>query len=82
MEAEMGKLYTIDRFEDNIAVLENEDGSHINAPSSLISGNAQEGDILERVGDGYIIREDLTRERRERIIGKQKRLFRHRSDET
>ncbi|MCD8106482.1 MAG: DUF3006 domain-containing protein [Oscillospiraceae bacterium] len=78
----MGKLYTVDRFEENIAVLENEDGSHINAPRSLISGNAQEGDILERVENGYIIREDLTRERRERIIGKQKRLFRHRSDET
>ncbi len=78
----MGKLYIIDRFEDNIAVLENEDGSHKNTYREFLPENAREDDILEFTEDDFIIREDLTRERRDKILKKQKRLFRHRSEET
>ncbi len=78
----MGKIYTIDRFEDAFAVLEDESGGHIDVPKDQIPGNAHEGDILEQSETGFIIREDLTRERRDKIITKQKRLFKHRSEET
>ncbi len=82
MESKMGKLYIIDRFEGGFAVLEEDGGDHIDVPREQTPGNAHEGDVLEQAETGFIIREDLTRERRERIIGKQKRLFKHRSEET
>ncbi|MCD8005814.1 MAG: DUF3006 domain-containing protein [Oscillospiraceae bacterium] len=77
----MGKYYIVDRLEENIAVLEDEDGGHVNALRSLVFG-AHEGDVLEVMEDGFTVREDLTRERRERIREKQKKLFKHRSEET
>lgn len=76
----MGKLYTIDRFENGFAVLECEDGSHINKYKELIPDGAREGDVLEFTDNDFVIREDLTRERRDKILKKSKKLFRHRSD--
>ncbi|MCD7771488.1 MAG: DUF3006 domain-containing protein [Oscillospiraceae bacterium] len=78
----MGEIYIIDRFEDAFAVLEDESGSHIDVPRDQIPRNVHEGDVLEQSETGFIIREDLTRERRDKIITKQKRLFKHRSEET
>ncbi|MCD7784045.1 MAG: DUF3006 domain-containing protein [Oscillospiraceae bacterium] len=78
----MGKLYTIDRFEGEFAVLEEDGDGHIDVPKGQLPEGTHEGDVLEQSETGFIIREDLTRERRERIIGKQKRLFKHRSEET
>ncbi|MCD7823360.1 MAG: DUF3006 domain-containing protein [Oscillospiraceae bacterium] len=74
-------IYIIDRFEDNIAVLESEDGSHIDVPIGELPAGIHEGDSLEKTESGFIFREDLTGERRERIKEKQKRLFRHRTEE-
>ncbi len=78
----MDKLYTIDRIEGEIVVLEMENGSHINALRSLVPGNAKEGDVLETAENGFVVREDLTQERRDKILQKQKKLFKHRSEET
>ncbi len=77
----MGILYVVDRFEGDFAVLENEDGSHKNTYRELLPENVREGDILEFTEDDFIIREDLIRERRDKILKKQKKLFRHRSEE-
>ncbi len=76
----MGELWVIDRFEGDFAVLEDEDGSHINAHRDLIPYNAHEGDVIEPCEHGFTVREDLTAQRRERIREKSKKLFRHRSD--
>ncbi len=78
----MDEIYIIDRFESTFAVLESESGGHIDVPREQIPGNAHEGDVLEQSENGFIIREDLTMERRDKIITKQKRLFKHRSEET
>jgi len=78
----MGKLYIIDRFEGEFAVLEEDGGGHIDVPKGQLPEGAHEGDVLEQAETGFIIREGLTHERRERITGKQRRLFRHRSEET
>ena len=76
----MGELWVIDRFEGDFAVLEDEDGGHMNISRKLIRGEAHEGDILESLDSGFEVRKDLTEQRRERIREKSKKLFRHRSD--
>lgn len=76
----MGKIWIIDRLEENYAVLEDEDGGHINALRDLIPYNAHEGDVIEPCEHGFTVREDLTEQRRERIRENSKKLFRHRSD--
>lgn len=78
----MGKLCIIERFEGESAVLEEDSGGHIDVPKGQLPEDAHEGDVLEQSETGFIIRKDLTDERRERITGKQKKLLRHRSEET
>ncbi len=76
----MGELWVIDRFEGDFAVLEDEDGGHMNISRKLIRGEAHEGDVIEPCEHGFTVREDLTEQRRERIRENSRKLFRHRSD--
>lgn len=77
----MSKIWIIDRFEGDLAVLEEESGGHIDVNRSLLSENAAEGDVLELVGDRYVKNNALTDERRKRILRKSKRLFEKRESE-
>lgn len=68
--------YIIDRIEGDIAVCEADDMSHVDIPLSLLPENVKEGSILKIGTDNeYIIDEEAEKERKQRILKKQKRLF-------
>ena len=48
--------YSIDRFQDNFAVCENQTtGEFINIPKDLIDSSAKTGDIIKKQNNKYII---------------------------
>lgn len=68
--------YTIDRFEEDIAVCEREDGAMVDIPCEALPDDAAEGDVLVFDGGTYTLDHDETDERRERIEDKVNALFR------
>ena len=62
--------YIIDRFEEDFAVIELEDGSHAEMPRTLIPFEAKEGDTLT-----IHVNVSLTEERRRRIGALMDGLF-------
>ena len=59
-------MLIIDRFENDTAVIEN-DEEMIEISRSLLPENAKEGDIITASGGGYIIDETATDKRRQEI---------------
>ena len=60
--------YTIDRWEGEIAVLEDRESKEmINVPKEKIENDAREGDILLLQGNTYIVDKEKTEEARKRI---------------
>ncbi|MCI8538144.1 MAG: DUF3006 domain-containing protein [Oscillospiraceae bacterium] len=53
--------YTIDRFEEGFALLEDEAGEMRQIPRTALPPEAREGDRLEGVGTGYVILAEETR---------------------
>ena len=70
----MEKL-VIDRFEENFAVCENENGEWENIPRDELPENANEGEHILRNELGSEIDEEATKVAQERIEKKMKRLF-------
>lgn len=68
-------MLIIDRFEGEFAVCEH-DGEMINIPRSLILGDAQEGDVLKQVPEGYVVDDESKAARRKRIEDLMKSLWR------
>lgn len=67
--------YIIDRIEDNIAILENQDTEEfININTNLLPQNIKEGMILSLINNAYTIDTKATEERRKEILEKFKRL--------
>lgn len=72
----MVTLYTIDRFEGDTAVLEDENGSAVCVARALLPAEAAESDVL-RFADGvYAVDADETAARRAAVLSLQKRLRR------
>lgn len=67
--------YTIDRFEDNIAVLEAEDRTTVSVERSILPMDCTEGTVLLKTADGFVrdLEEELARANR--IKEKMKRLW-------
>ena len=68
--------YILDRFEEELAVLEKEDGSTKNVRKELLAG-AKEGDVIIFCDGGYIVDADETAKRRAAIIEKAKKVFKN-----
>ncbi len=68
------KTYILDRFEENFAVLEAEDGTTVDIPTERIK-NAEEGDVVIFDGERYIADKVRTKKRRAVIAEKMRRLF-------
>ncbi len=68
------KKYIIDRFEEDFAVLEKEEGGTINVPKSFFP-DAKKGDIVTEKNGEYFVDEKLTMERKITIMKKIRRLF-------
>ncbi len=66
--------YIIDRFEEEYAVLEKEDGTTENVARELIP-DASEGDVVIEENGKYSIDKNETEERKRRIGEKMKKLF-------
>lgn len=65
----------IERFEENIAVIETDDKNHINIEKSKLPKNAKEGDfIIEKNGE-YIVDDNKTNELRREILELQNNLW-------
>lgn len=66
--------YIIDRFEGNMAVCETSLGNSVNLTKGLIPGNAKEGDVLIKCGEIFTIDREKTKERKNKILGLQRRI--------
>jgi hypothetical protein len=56
----------VDRFEENIAILETEDG-HIRVPRSELPSQTREGDVLVARDKKWVLEPQATHERRKKI---------------
>lgn len=62
------KMYTVEKIEDNMVVLENRNNNElINIEKKLLPNNIKEGDILDFINNKYIINDKLTNEKRNNI---------------
>lgn len=69
---------TVDRIADGIAVLEKDDMTHINVPSDTLPAGTKEGSKLFFDGEGYTLDLSDEEETRNRIIQKQRSIFKKR----
>lgn len=69
---------TVDRIEDGIAVLEKEDLSHENVLVEILPEGTKEGSVLVFDGTAYLLDVDAEKEAKERIIRKQRAVFKKR----
>ena len=66
--------YSLDRFEEELAVLEDDDEHTLTIPRILLPEGARPGDVLIRDGDRYSPAPDETARRREQIRRLQMRF--------
>ncbi|MCI9625308.1 MAG: DUF3006 domain-containing protein [Clostridia bacterium] len=59
-------MYIIDRFEGDIAVVE-ADETMMNIPRAQLPSEAQEGDVLQKNGEVYVVDHAATEKRKEEI---------------
>lgn len=69
---------TVDRITEGIAVLEKEDMSHIEVPVADLPQNVKEGNVLDFDGCVYSIDSRTEDAVRQRIISKQRSIFKKR----
>lgn len=66
----------IDRIEGDFAVVEVSKGEFRNVPLSLIEGSARDGSVLNNIESRYIVDEEATLARRQKIQKELHSLFR------
>lgn len=69
-------LYSIDRFEGDVAVLIDEEEAAHNIPRAQLPTDAKAGDMLRFEDGHYIPDDDAARSRREQILRLQNKLRR------
>lgn len=68
--------FSVDRFEDNMVVLENrEDGNKINVERSKLPNDIKEGDILKSINGKYSLDKEKTLDETNRIKDKMNHLW-------
>ena len=67
--------YVIDRFEEGVAVLEDENKTYSSVLKTMLPVGTKEGDVLIKVGDSFLLDEDTAAEKAERIKTKMKSLW-------
>lgn len=71
-------IYSIDRFEEDIAICENDLRESIFIPINKLPPSAKTGDCIYFSDNGDIIIDyNETQKRKEKILELQKRLFKH-----
>ena len=72
--------YSIDRIEENIAVLQDDEEHIVQVDVSLIPADAVAGDVLQPANGRYIHDRNETKNRRDRIVNLEQRLRQKRKD--
>lgn len=67
--------YTVERIEDNIAVLEDEQGKFVEVASFLLPENIKSGNVLLFENERYSLINAVDEERQKRILDKYQKLF-------
>ena len=67
-------LYSVDRFEGDVAVLVDEDGNSLDVPLTDLPEGVKSGDMLCRQTEGFRFDADATDARRARVLALQDRL--------
>ncbi len=70
----MDDVWSYDRREGDLAVLVDEEGNSHPVPLTALPKEAKEGTMLRQMGDTYVVDEDATTERRQRVLDLQRRL--------
>ena len=70
----MTKIYTLDRFEGDFAVMVSDEGEKLDIPRGNFEGR-REGDVFERTSDGFDYLESETAARRGKNRALMKKLF-------
>lgn len=60
--------YSVDRIEENIAILEDDDGKRISVELVLLPENTNECDVLSEDENGVFVKDDEEKERRQKLI--------------
>lgn len=72
----MAAFWIVDRIENNIAVLEANDKTHLDVPLSLFPDTVKEGDVVILREDGtYKTDEAKTKARKAKLFEMQKKIF-------
>lgn len=66
---------TIDRIENGIAVIENEDGGMSEIPLSELPDTVREGSVIVKTAGGYIHDRETEGLRRKRLSERTRRIF-------
>lgn len=61
-------FYTIDRFEGDYAVLEDDDENRVSVKKTLLPEAAKESDVLDFDGETYTVNAEETEKRRQSVI--------------
>lgn len=69
------KKFTVDRIEEEKAVLECENGSTVSMDLKSLPKNIKEGDVIEFNDNSCFLNEEEAEKRRERIKGLMNQLF-------
>lgn len=67
--------YKIDRIEDGIAVLEDENGLMVSVDAELIQADIREGFVVVEANGFYVLDAEATDERKQTVISKRNRLL-------
>ena len=68
--------YSLDRFEEDLVVLEDDDEQTLTVPRAQLPAAARPGDVLAKEGDRYVPAPDETARRRDEIRRLQEKLRR------
>lgn len=72
----MAAFWIVDRIENNIAVLEAKDKTHLDVPLSLFPDTVKEGDVVILREDGtYKTDKEKTKARKAKLFEMQKKIF-------
>ncbi len=71
----MKEYWSIDRFEDDIAIAINDRGEELKLIAKILPQNCKEGDVLYYNGTSYQIDGDETQKRRDEVLSLLDDLF-------
>ena len=68
-------FFSVDRFEEDYAVLIDENGSPLNVKKNVLPAEVREGSVLTVADGKYMLAPDEEKKRRKRIVSLQNKLF-------